>query len=173
MRFVIKLSLGGESIETPRRPRKFAGPLARGVSDPVFNLLYSNSLIIVRPQGPQWAKLGRSDTGRIPVREENRSQSFVFGLFGPRRPSKSAREAIFKVPERACARSWLPWCFLNDFWLQKIAILASKMTFFVNVFWPRWVFVGHWFLVGFRYASPLKFSRFGRCAKKAQMAFDL
>ena len=102
-----------------------------------------------------------------------RSQSFVFGLFGPRRPSKSAREAIFKVPERACARSWLPWCFLNDFWLQKIAILASKMTFFVNVFWPRWVFVGHWFLVGFRYASPLKFSRFGRCAKKAQMAFDL
>ena len=36
----------------PPKTDKFAGPLARGVSDPVLNLLYSNSLILVRPQGP-------------------------------------------------------------------------------------------------------------------------
>ena len=39
-------------------------------------------------------------------------------FFAPRRLSKSAREAISTVPERACAPSWLPCRFWNDFGLQ-------------------------------------------------------
>ena len=39
--------------------------------------------------------------------------------FGPRRLSKSAREAIFGGPEPASARSWFPGRFSNGFRLQK------------------------------------------------------
>ena len=39
--------------------------------------------------------------------------------FGPRRLSESGREAIFGVPERVSARSWLPGRFSDGLRLQK------------------------------------------------------
>ena len=62
--------------------------------------------------------------------------------------------------------------FGTIFGSKKAAILAAKIEFFVSLFWSRWVVSGHWFSVGFRDASPLKFSRFGRRAKKVHIAFD-
>ena len=44
--------------------------------------------------------------------------------------AKSASEAILGLSERASARSWLPCRFGSRFWLQKVAILASKMVLF-------------------------------------------
>ena len=95
-------------------------------------------------------------------------QSFFFAA---RRLSKSAAEANFKVPELTSARSWLSWCFWNGFLLQKAAILASNIVFLVCFLWCLGIFFGHWFSICFHSATPLKSGGFGRCAKKAHMAF--
>ena len=73
-----------------------------------------------RKVSPSW----RSKNSSRPLLEVTK----VFFL--PRRLSKSAAEAVFRVPELTSARSWLSWCFWNGFLLQKAAILASKNVFF-------------------------------------------
>jgi hypothetical protein len=66
-----------------------------------------------RPLGePIWVKNGLE----IPLGRFWKLPKFYFG---PLRLSKSARGAIFGVPERVSARSWLPARFSNDFRLQK------------------------------------------------------
>ena len=87
----------------------------------------SISLIIVRSQGPRWAKLGVLDTARIPVWEENRSKIVwwrslgaprgVFGRFSCR-PSCAHVSGSLRGP------------FWEPFWPQ-------KCSFGDLVFWSR------------------------------------
>ena len=87
----------------------------------------SISLIIVRSQGPRWAKLGVADNPRIPVWEENRSKIVwwrswgaprgVFGRFSCR-PSCAHVSGSLRGP------------FWEPFWPQ-------KCSFGDLVFWSR------------------------------------
>ena len=65
-------------------------------------------------------------------------------FFSARRLSKSARETIFRVPELASARSWLPGRSWDGFWLQNGAILASKRVLFCYSCLLSWVLFLAW-----------------------------
>ena len=87
----------------------------------------SISLIIVRSQGPRWAKLGVLDNPRIPVWEENRSKIVWWRSWG-------APRGIFGRfscrPSCAHVSGSLRGPFWEPFWPQ-------KCSFFDLVFWSR------------------------------------
>ena len=92
-----------------------------------LNCFKSISLIIVRSQGPRWAKLGVSDNPRIPVGEENRSKIVWWRFWG-------APRGVFGRfscrPSCAHVSGSLRGPFWEPFWPQ-------KCSFGDLVFWSR------------------------------------
>ena len=78
-----------------------------------------------------------------------------------------------RVPELASVRSWLPGRFLEGFWLQNGAILASKMVFFCYVCLPFWLLFLAWIFGRFSLHLSSEFWLFWVWREKGAEGFRL
>ena len=120
---------GGSGCGRARGSAKFAGPAAQGVSDPVFELFLLDVFDNCSLPGAQVGEIRCagycSDTPRIPVREEHRSNIVQWRSWGPPR---GVFGRFSCRPSSAHVSGGLRGPFWEPFWPQKCFFWTSVLV---------------------------------------------